>query len=567
MITGALVIIVVLGLVLGLGGFASSAVRHRSAGAGLDPRSVRRFFQYLILFALVIVFAVGAAELIGRLLGARPEGWEDSDYQLAQAWSFVVVGAPAAGLLGWYSFRQQRSETEEHASAWAAVYVTLMSLVALVAAAVSLQGVLRELLGELAFDADAAGALLVWGAVWFVHWAWARWLLADGRDGLHILGGSLVGLALAAGGAIYLLGSALDVLILRTAIIGSPALTLAEAGAVFASGAAVWAWYWLLHGARRPRETIWLTLVLLFGVGGGLVVGLVAGTMLLWSVLVWFLGEPATATAAHHFASAPTQLAALVIGAVLWWYHRTILGQVTGRPEVRRVYEYLVAGLALVASAAGVGTVVVALLEAVTPGVDIGMSMVNTLLAAVTLLLVGTPVWWLHWAMAQRAYVADPPSEASSPSRRVYLAVVLGVSAIAAIVALIMVAFTVIQDLIAGQLGLATLRSIRYGLGVLLAAAAVALYHAVLVRGERALSRATSSSTAVPRSVLLIGWSGADVTRDLGAPITAWRILDEEGPQWDPEALAAALDGHAGQDVVVVPGPDGPRAFAVDKSG
>ncbi len=569
MVIGVVVTVVMVGLLAGAAGLVVSAVRRRGSHDRMDPRSVRRFFQYLILFALVIVTCLGASELIARLLGSRPAAWEDGAFLLAQAWAFVLVGAPATGLLLWWTLTSHRRDPAERHSAWTVVYLTLMALVTATVTAVSLQGVIQALVADVELDADAAASLIVWGTAWAAHWWWARTSLAEGTDSFHILGGSVVGLVLMASGGVYLLGTSLEVLLLRPLVIGEPRSVLGEAAATFVAGVALWVWYWVAHGLRRHRDTIWLAAVLLVGVAGALVMALVSGTLLGWTLLVWLVGDPGGAAAAQHFASAPTQLSALLIGLVLWWYHRSVLGQLPGRPEVRRVYEYLVAGLGLAATAAGVGTVIVALIEAVTPGIDIGMSTLNTLLAAITLLVVGVPVWWLHWRLAQRALRESPRDETTSPSRRVFLAIVLGVSAIAAIVSLITVVFTLLQDAIDTQFGPATLRSLRYGLGVLVAAAAVALYHGLLVRAERSTAAGdeVGDLVPVPRSVVFIGGDAPDARRVLseaGCPVEVWESSD--AVQWEPGTLLAALQGHVGRDVVVVGFDDGtPRVMAVER--
>ena len=128
------------------------------------------------------------------------------------------------------------------------------------------------------------------------------------------------------------------------------------------------------------------------------------------------------------------------------------------------------------AAAAGVGTTLVSLIEAATPGVDVGMTTINTLLAAVTLLVVGVPVWWLHWRSIRAAVAADPNHEVATLTRRIYLVMLFGVAGVAAVIALLVAGSTFFRDLVDAQLGGATLRSMRYALGVLVASAAVSCW-------------------------------------------------------------------------------------------
>src|SRR5690606_33261384 len=120
-----------------------------------------------------------------------------------------------------------------------------------------------------------------------------------------------------------------------------------------------------------------------------------------------------------------------VVGTLVWWHHQAVLGagRRHERTEVRRVYEYLMAGIGLVTAASGLTMVIVAIIEALAGDRDIlfGVSTVNSLLAALTLLAVGVPVWWWHWRLAQRAAVDDPVEELTSPTRRIYLVLLFGV--------------------------------------------------------------------------------------------------------------------------------------------
>ena len=235
-----------------------------------------------------------------------------------------------------------------------------------------------------------------------------------------------------------------------------------------------------------------------------MVTAIVSASRLLWSGLVWFLGDRLDVTWTAHFDDAAVELAGVAVGALVWWYHRALLeGSVAERGEVHRIYEYLVAGIALVAAATGVGTILVALVEAVTPGVDIGMTTMNTLLAALTLLLVGVPVWWWHWRGVRAAVAAGPADEVTALPRRVYLVLLFGVAGVAAVIALLVAGYNFFRDLVDAQLGAATLRLMRYALGVLVASAAISAYHGAVFQTDRAV--VPNERLPGPRSVVLVG--------------------------------------------------------------
>ena len=539
----------------------------RRGGRGVDAHGVRRFFQYAVLLALVIVVAIGVADLLGMLLGAEIPEWQDPDAELARGLAFVFVGGPLAGLIAWWTRRTHRADVEERESALYALYVTVAALVGAAVAASALPEIGSVALGEGDLEREALARLVAFGGVWAFHWWLAARTLDRERDTPHLLLGSVIGLVLGVTGLVLTLGAALD-LLMRPDTIGNPLRMLGEGGGLLLGGALVWVRYWATAAIALPRRPLWLAVVLPLGVGGGLIMALVAGSRLLWSVLVWFLGDRQGSSPTNHFDSASVEIAAALVGALVWWYHRTVLGEGEERTEPRRVYEYLVAGIGLAAAAVGVGTVIVALIEAVTPGIDVGMTVMNTLWSAVTLLVVGVPVWWIFWSRIRRA-AATGDAELGSPTRRVYLVVLFGLAGVAAVVALIAVAVILLQDVVSGSVSGVTLRSMRYGLGTLVGAAAVSAYHGSVFR----MDRATGATTRVtgPRTVLLIGGVAPELDRDLtratGARVEAWGRLDAPVADWDVEALAAALSAYPGADVVVVAEGEGFRIVPVDPSG
>ncbi len=547
--------VIVLAVIGGIVALLVGAGRRRSTGAGgIDSRSVRRFFQYLLLFILFVVVAIGLSDLLGRLMGASTSEWPVDSSALARALAFVIIGLPLAAALSWWTWRSHRADPSETDSPLLTVYLTLMTLTALVMAAASCQVIVAEAIGRTRFDGAAAGQLVAWGALWFAHQSGTRRLLADGRDGAHVLLGSLIGLVMGTYGLTVTLGASLD-LLLRPGVFVRPGAVLAQAGGMLVAGVLVWVWYWAMTMIRRPRSDPWLAYVLLAGVGGGLILSLVAASRMLWSVLVWFAGDRLGQSATQYFDSTAVESAAVVIGALLWWYHRTVLGEsAAGRNEVRRVYEYLVSGIALVAAVSGVGTVVAGFIEAVTPGLDTGMTTQNTLLAAVTLLVVGVPVWWVHWQRIRSAVVADPIAETGSLTRRIFLIGLFGVAGVTAVIALLTAGYMFFRDVVDASLGLVTIRSMRYALGVLLASAGVSAYHGSIFRQDRAVP--VPARVTGPESVVLVGADDADLPRAIrratGTRVELWERLEGTSGPWDEASLLDALSGHAGQDIMVV---------------
>ena len=181
----------------------------------------------------MIVAAIGVADLLGRLLGADAPGGET----LARTLAFTLVGLPLALLIAWWTGQSMARDPEEAHAVGYAIDLTVAALIALVVARFSLQTVLAGLLRG-SFDGGALAAVLVWGALWALHWWLAARALDHGRAWPHLLFGSLIGLGTTIVALGLLLGSSLEVLLLDGGgqlVVGS-ARQLAGHGATLAVG-------------------------------------------------------------------------------------------------------------------------------------------------------------------------------------------------------------------------------------------------------------------------------------------------------------------------------------------
>lgn len=553
--TAALLVPVLLVAVVLLG---VRRARGEDGDVPADGHAVRRIFQYALLYGLAVVVAVGLAGLLGRLLGPATLARSD-EVALARDLAFTAVGGPLLAVVAMWSRRTIARDPGEGRSLGWPVYVTAASLTALVMAVTGADSVLSWALGLQAYSGLAPAQVVVWGGMWATH----RWI--DGRvtqpehTCVHQLAGSLIGLVTGATGLGALLAGALRVLwgldagdMLHG---GSDAILQGLVTAV--TGAVVWWVYWLRNGSRFEREPLWHAYVLLAGVAGGVVTAIVAFSTLGYTGLVWVFGDPGVRVAAYHFAGAPGRTAAVAVGLLVWWYHQAVLRRAGAgrRTEVTRVYEYLMSGVGLLAAVGGLTTVVAALADALAGATFAGGSTVNTLLAGVTLLAVGGPVWGLYWRRIQAATDAAVAEEVASPTRRVYLSVLVGVGAVATVVALVVAAYLLFTDIVRGGVGAETLRRMRYAIGVLLSAPSIAAYHWTVRRTGRGRAPATTR-TSGPSYVLLLGpadrATAQDVAHRTHGRVDAWTRTDDDGPAWTADDVMTALADHPADEVVVL---------------
>lgn len=550
-------LLLVAGIVLGV----RALLRRRNPvapGAAVQGATVRQFFQYVLLFGLVTIVAVGLAGLVGRALDAGNTLVSSDRAALARNVTFLVVGVPLLALLIQWTRRRFGADPHERASTAWVLYVSAMSLTALITTMVSAHEFLSWTVGMDPFRGTALAQAIVWGAIWGAHWRIGHVTVPTTSLRLHHVAGSVVGLAVALFGLIDLTGSALELLMPESdtpALITSDRPILSGVVTVLIS-APVWWMYWVRTLAPSQRDTAWLSYLLLGGLSAPLIITITAISTAAYDALVWWIGDPIRQDATTHFGDTPELLAAAGVGVLAWWYHRAVLasGEPRERTEARRVYEYLMAAIALGAAAIGIATLLVAVLESFSGATAIaGRSAINTLLAAVTLLAVGAPVWWVYWSTVQRAHEQNADDEATAPTRRIYLFILFGIGGIAAVVSLLVGVFFLLEDLLEGNLALGTLRRMRIPLGVLLTTAAVAGYHWVVYRDDR---NYLDKRHTGPRFVLLIGpWDAAlpaAVEKVTGGQATLWPRPDSTDGAWDVDGVLRLVRSSTDREVVVL---------------
>lgn len=546
MIIGLLLIVLLIG---GVGLIIAGARRaHDVPGSG-----VRRAFQYAVLYALFVTAATGVESLLSMVFGARlPSHWQDHSYALAQALTNTFLALPLAAGLGWWTRRSHAREPREADSLLYAGYLGATTLTGLALAADRVHALVMALLIGEGIDPAAAAGILAWGGLWAGHWLIR--FPSGGKTGYELLG-AVIGLVLGAGGLFTLLAEALELLRGAPMLAGGP-YELASAAGLLVAGGGAWLLYWPWRAARLPRSAAWHTYVLLLGVAGGLVLTLAGAGALVWRGLINLIGDPATVGV---WTDWPAHFAAVVTGLTLWWYHRSFLAPgSTDDHVVRVVYTHVVAGIGLGAAAAGVGILVVAALEAMTPALGTEGTTRNTLLAALTLLLIGAPLWWVHWRRARQT------GKSARAPRRVYLIVVLGICGVTALFALIIAVSDLLNDAVGAGLNLGSVRAAKNPIGAFIAALAAAGIHAPALRSE--LRRAGDNPPARRRSITLVGAEDASLARQVrestGANVDL--LATHTGPPWDRDAVLAAVAGE--EDYVVVNDPGGLRTYAVQSA-
>ena len=535
-----------------------------AATTGSAQHTVRRAIAYALLFVLVTVAGMGMSGVLGRVLDSGSEIVRGGSSDLAQSLAFTVIGAPLAALLWWWLWRRLGEATERAALTWG-LYLSGMYVVSLIVFTVATVDAADSVIRG-AWDPASLATALVWFGIWLAHYAMSR---HDKRPlrlaTVPVVLGAVYGLVAASSGAVSAFGALLD-----SAIRGASALVMVG-GSVFSPmstgvlwfivGGAVWWLHWVRGGASRV--TGGLASVALIWVG-------VLGASLLSLSGIWMSVFVALRLAFDRLEPIAMitdplgeGIAAALVGAVVWRYHWLVTRERT--EGVQRASTVVVAGVGMAATASGIGVIINALLA--TLGTSIAGSDPRTLLlGGLSAFLVGGVVWWFTWRPA------DPVSDAEQrdPSRRVYLVAVFGISAVVALVALLIVGYGVFVFALDSTSGTSLIEQVRAPLGLLIATVLVAGYHFSVWRRDRAaVALATPVSARTIGEVILVTDAAPGPQRQLieqltGAVVTTWMRAGTPGepsveasPGLTTEHLTEALSGVTAARVLVITGSDG----------
>ncbi|MFJ5861157.1 DUF5671 domain-containing protein [Pseudarthrobacter sp. NPDC092439] len=554
---------------------ASAAVTVHGAGSSLA--TLRRLIQYGLLFALVVIMANGLSGLLTRLFAA-PGTLASADVaSLALALAFTLIGGPLALLLWWVSWKRLSVESERRAVEWG-LYLTLMYAVSLIIFSTSLFALVASFVDP---SGNAWQPLLANAIVWAGIWLWHRWMWTNpAKPSAHLhdvraVVGTVFGLVLGAVAAIVALAALLDV-----AIRGLPLLSAYEpwwrpavqALVWAAGGAAVWWWHWFRDGGKSFKSGLVDVIMVLIGVFLAGLTALAGFAVVLFVLLrlAFDRGGPLN----ELLEPLAPAIAGALIGAVVWRYHRT--ASADRSLATRRAGLLVTSAVALAAAASGVGVIINALLAALVSPLAGGGTR-TLLLGGISAVLVGGPVWWLSWKpRRQPAAAGEIP-----PGRRLYLVAFFGVSAVVALIALLVIGFRLFEFVLGDVSGGSFVDRIRAQLGLLVAAGLVAGYHFALWRRDRVLiaAAAPARKRMVERITLVTGFppdpaAPDTLARDIaeatgGARVTVWPRAYDGGPapagvagrETDPgyaTRVADALADITAEHALVILGP-GPR--------
>ena len=486
----------ILGLLLNLFifGLAIYAIRkifsHRSKGVTKEG-GVRRFFQLLMLFGLSIISALGISGLLGRLVHIGTVINEDKG-SLAMESAFTLVGFPIFIAIAVWTRNTVRKDFDElKTQAWN-LYITAITILSLIFVIDAQMNIYRGLLTSANIHGKDYSQFFVWLIIWIFHFRLHNRIGRDKSSLSEHLVGSLLGLAFSFAGLVQIFSGIFDFIFgfNQNNLVSASDKPIINGVITLFIGAPVWFIYWVRTTEKAPKDKLWYGYVLLIGVGGGLLSLLISLSLVFDKVLVWYFGD-VTEDKSAFFSGTETILGTALSAVLILWYHSKVLEntQQLGRTDIRRIYEYTISAIGLLAASSGFTMILVSILQSIAGNSQIaGESSINNLLAAVTLICVGGPVWWLQWRSIRAKTIKNSEIELGSLIRRLYLLLLFGVVGITAVIVLLVTAYLLFYDLFQTGISLGTLNKIKYPVGIFFTALVISTYHWNIYRHEKHIS-------------------------------------------------------------------------------
>ena len=568
-------------------------------GPGIGIGTTRRVFLYGLSFVALMVGATGATLLVSGFLDLVAPGSVLAYYDstsVAFGIASSTVGLGTWGVLTWVARRSLGRYPAEAGTLGRKLYVYAVLAVSAIVVAVWFVQFIAQLFRPSDFDPTVLAPMLVWGLVWGWHWVNEQ---AEGQPSaiaqsvrrLYVYGLSVYALIVLVTGANTLLTFFLtaayaaafgDDAVLRQSFGFWSALT--QSGLALGVVGGIWWWFHWHNVARHDQQSdLRRAVIYVLGLLGGSVSLVVAVSIGIFFVLWWLIDPPRETSAFGHFDVLSRTLAAALIAAGVWGYHASVaLAEAPAGPggarSGLRVYRYVSALVGLGTLWAGLIIVLGVAIGLVTSqeGIALVESGRGTQLAsALTLMIVGAPLWTWHWQRMQ-ALVRAEDDERGTLARRAYVFGVLGISVLVVLVALSTVLFRVLDALLSGEFGVGTVDDFRWAFAAAAVSAAVGVYHWLVTREDRTLTPeeepAPPASERAPKQITAAAPAGAEsivnaIAARIGASVAVWRRQDDARP---PELTAQQLDDIAarvqsapGDRVLLVLDADGVQVIPV----
>lgn len=545
--------------------------------------SIRRWYIYLVCAISIQAVSWALIALLRTLLVFDPDPATIA-FQIA----VIIIGSPVFIVHWWWVRRLMSESAEERGSLLRRVYLYVMQAAFLGPVIANLFDLLRSLLGgknslqSYDYSYLAAGeiaiyhaaALVVLAALWWYH----QRLIAEESESdessgfgivrrLFILSFSATGLVILAVALIYLVRW----LLLQ---IGPPPssrfglnVNLSDEVVRLVIGLSLWLLFWRQAQAlfKSPMPAIQAVeqasslrkFYLYSTIFIAAIFAVTNATIMLAGFLRSWLGlEPQ--------GDYRQPLPIILCTALIWAFHAFVLRkdtesmqQAPRQAAIRRLYQYLVAGIGLTAALVGLGGDISVLLRSINA--IFGNSLRDTFAWFTAALVAGLPVWGLAWRSVQqgiRTGTAHAEDARSSLVRKIYLYLFI----FAATMTVLIGTIYIVSRLVGALLGEdpPTIDELGQAIAFVLIAVGVWLYHGQNLRLDNQLTQQAQVERLEQKRILLLDIGSENFSKELAIALTSdFPGLIVEHLHWPPsdgeEEQAAFFEMLNAVDVIVSP--------------
>jgi len=205
-------------------------------------------------------------------------------------------------------------------------------------------------------------------------------------------------------------------------------------------------------------------------------------------------------------------ISALIVGVVVWIYHALILREDTRQVPMhqeqaglRRLYRYLVAGVALLVLLIGLGGLLGVIFD---PSPYIGDQQRENLARFTAMAIAGLALWIIPWRSILKE-TAEPPPQGilarGSIVRRFYLFFFLLLATLTFLITAVFILSRLLLAILGEPQAGGDLRTLALAAAYAIMAAVVWLYHGWLLRGDREAMEKAQDRHAALKNIVIFG--------------------------------------------------------------
>ena len=342
-----------------------------------------------------------------------------------------------------------------------------------------------------------------------------------------------------------------------------------------------WIVHWLLIATKEESNRVKTLYLYTATIVAGGITSLIAISSLLHGILSIIIGTNIPENGGR-IDQAPGAISALIVGLSLLYYHQRLIFEnsekgngIFGASRELRLFGYAFSIIALLILAPGISSISHTILNTISQPFEFVESSTKSwkdnFVSGLTMVLIGSTLW-----ISCRKYIINRIEITNSyhdSLPKIYFNLVFGIGIFVAVPALSTLIFFILRDILAGEIGIETVRSSRLSISTLISFAFIVPYHYWLYRNNLPKTPYKQTNRAKIRKQVMLftppnsSFFIAELEETLGYEINSVSWMDSGSSNINldnantPE-LCLAIEGAIGENVVVIPEASGVRVYS-----